>query len=86
MRCHLRFTFKMLLKIVDNIFDRFNDGPTSAAELEEDLITIKRKHCTCIHVSRSGRKWPRVNEGIRDQAEEPYLTIQPTATKVNFTG
>ncbi len=48
------------------IFDRFNGGLNiNVAELEDDLLTIKRGTVTpCIHMSQSWEKvYPTVNEG-----------------------
>jgi len=72
-------------------FDRFNDGLNIwVAELESDLITIKKETMTkCINVSQAWEEvWPRVNEGafITKHKGLYYLTYSGNSYESPFYG
>ena len=72
-------------------FDRFNDGLNIwVAELEEDLITIKKQTLhPCIHVSQEWEKvWPRVNEGafVTKHNGMYYMTYSANSYESPFYG
>ena len=72
-------------------FDRFNDGLNIwVAELEEDLITIKKQTLhPCIHVSQEWENvWPRVNEGafVTKHNGMYYMTYSANSYESPFYG
>ena len=72
-------------------FDRFNVGLNIwVAELEEDLITIKKQTLhPCIHVSQEWEKvWPRVNEGafVTKHNGMYYMTYSANSYESPFYG
>jgi len=72
-------------------FDRFNDGLNIwVAELEEDLITIKKETMhPSIHVSQEWETvWPRVNEGsfVIKHNDVYYMTYSANSYESPFYG